>query len=65
MIEIMGIKCLTEKEASKRYGYSRTWFRYRRWKKNSPPYVRHGSNRILYPIDEVDRWFQDRMVTFN
>lgn len=62
MIELLGIKYLTEKEASVRYGMSQAWFKLRRWKKNSPPYTRlQGRGKVLYPMQEVDDWFKENM----
>lgn len=62
MIEIMGKEYLTDKEASQRYGYSQSWFRRARAQDFGPRFVQikeHG--RVIYPLDETDKWFQDRI----
>lgn len=65
MIEIMGKSYLTEKEASKRYGYSISWFRITR-KKNKgeyPKYIKlQGKGRVLYPLLETDQWFLTNLI---
>lgn len=63
MIEILGIKYLTEKEASVRYGLSQSWFALRRFKKDSPPYTQlQKKGKVLYPLTEVDEWFKKNMT---
>ena len=58
MQEIMGIQYLTEKEASKRYGYSMAWFSARRYKNLPPKAVQlEVRKKILYPLKETDEWF--------
>lgn len=62
MKEILGTQYLTEKEASKRYGYSMAWFSKRRYKDLPPKYVtRENSNRVLYPVKETDDWFRSNL----
>lgn len=61
MIEILGTKYITEKEASQRYGYSRAWFQKQRYLHLSPKYTRLTSSkrgRVYYPIDQIDAWFK-------
>lgn len=59
MVEIMGKKYICDKEASKRYGYSRSWFRSARSTGNSPTYIKlKGKGRVLYPLAETDQWFE-------
>jgi len=61
MIEINGKHYITEKEASKKYGYSVPWFRLSRKQKDAPPFFRLRENgKILYSIEETDQWFQNR-----
>lgn len=49
---------LTEKEASERYGYSREWFQRQRWLKKEPKYIKVVDNgKVLYPLNETDKWF--------
>ena len=63
MIEIMGIKYLTEKEASRRYGMSTSWFRNKRWDKKGPSYTKIlGVGRVMYPVDLTDEWFRQNMI---
>ncbi len=62
MLEIMGMKFISDKEASKRYGYSQSWFIRSRTQGFGPRWVQfkeHG--RVLYPLDETDKWFVDKM----
>jgi hypothetical protein len=62
MKEIMGIQYLTEKEAANRYGYSQSWFMRGRIEGFGPNFVQiknHG--RVLYPLEETDKWFKERM----
>lgn len=59
MLEIFGKKFITDKEASKRYGYSKSWFQQRRCKKLFPKFFRlNGNGKVLYPLDETDEWFK-------
>lgn len=63
MIEILGIKYLSSKEASIRYGMSINWFAIRRYQKNSPPYTQlQKKGKILYPLHETDEWFKENMI---
>lgn len=63
MKEILGVRYITDKEASARYGYSQSWFRQRRHNNVEPHYVRlEGKGKAWYPIDETDKWFKDNMV---
>jgi predicted DNA-binding transcriptional regulator AlpA len=62
MIKIMGESYLTDKEASERYGYSQSWFMRARTMGVGPKYIQiaeHG--RILYPLEQTDEWFKERM----
>lgn len=62
MIEVMGIKYITDKEAAVRYGYSKSWFTNNRWKKSGPKFVKMiGGAKIMYPLEETDKWFKDNM----
>ena len=61
MIDILGIKYITEKEASTRYGYSMAWFSKQRYKNLAPRYTRltnSNKGRVLYPIEQTDAWFK-------
>lgn len=62
MIEILGIKYITDKEASSRYGFSQSWFQKRRSQKKSPKFMRlQGKGKVFYPIEETDTWFKDNI----
>lgn len=63
MIEIMGVKFLNDKEASDRYGYSRSWFQQAREKGGGPPFIKMGPGcaRVLYNLENTDNWFKERM----
>lgn len=61
MIDIMGIKYITDKEASHRYGYSQGWFQKRRYKKIAPKFVKlEGKGKVFYPLEETDNWFKEQ-----
>ena len=59
----MGIKFLTDKEASERYGYSRSWFQHKRNTNYGPPFVKMigGASRVLYNLKNTDAWFSERL----
>lgn len=62
MIEVMEIQYITDKEAAARYGYSQSWFVNNRWKKKGPRFVKMiGGAKIMYPLEETDKWFKDNM----
>lgn len=48
---------LTEKEASHRYGYSRSWFRNKRYQNERPLFIKVKA-KILYPLYETDIFFK-------
>lgn len=62
MIDCLGKKYLTEKEASRRYGMSTQWFKKRRHKKLKPEYVQFvPRGTVMYPVEEVDAWFKKQI----
>lgn len=63
-MEIEGKKYLSEEEASKRYGYSRSWFSLHRKMCDGPKCVRlkHSNNKAWYPLDETDCWFKSNLI---
>lgn len=62
MIEILGKKYISEKEASGRYGYSTAWFQKERFNKIGPPFCKiKEQGKVLYCIDDVDKWFSERL----
>jgi hypothetical protein len=60
MLEFQGKIYITDKEASKRYGYSTAWFQKQRWRKAGPPYIRL-IGKIYYVLDDIDKWFSNRL----
>ena len=51
MIELNGTKYITDKEASVRYGYSKSWFQNQRYKKLPPPFVKlQGKGKVYYSV---------------
>jgi predicted DNA-binding transcriptional regulator AlpA len=63
MIEIMGKQYITDKEASKRYGYSVSWFQQLRSKKEPPNFIKiRGKGKVYYPLKDTDEWFAKAMV---
>jgi predicted DNA-binding transcriptional regulator AlpA len=59
MININGKQYINDKEASKKYGYSQEWFKKRRNEKKPPCYIKFDvRGRVLYDVDEIDKWFQ-------
>ena len=61
MIELFGIKYMTQKEAAARYGYSQAWFQRQRHLKLPPCYVKMNRGRIYYSVDLTDKWFEKNM----
>lgn len=63
MIEIDNIKYLTMKQVSKRYGFSVSWFKERRKYKLLPFCTKfNNKGKVLYPLDETDRWFKENII---
>lgn len=63
MLIIMDEPYLTDKEASKRYGYSVSWFRRMRFMGGGPKWTQIiAEGRVLYPMHSTDEWFKKRMV---
>lgn len=59
MQEIAGIKYLTEKDASRRYGFSQRWFQEHRYQGNGPVCLQVcKKGKILYPLEQTDEWFR-------
>ena len=62
MVEILGKKYLTEKEASHRYGYSPAWFQRQRSLKLPPQFIKlQGKGKVYYETEIIDKWFKDNM----
>lgn len=58
--EIMGKKYLSDKDASRRYGYSQSWFQFSRYSHTGPSFFKL-QGKILYPLEETDHWFVEQM----
>jgi len=56
IVSIHARRYISEKEAADRYPYSRYWFQRMRCYGGGPPYLKIR-NRIMYPIPEIDTWF--------
>ena len=52
---------LNETEAAEQYGPSVHWFRRARWKGDGPKFIKL-SGAIFYPVVELDKFFNDRLV---
>ena len=66
MIRILGIDYMTDKEASDRYGYSKSWFQHRRCEHSGPKYIKmDGRGKVLYPIKDTDQWFKNHLKVFD
>ena len=62
MLIIMDEPYLTDKEASKRYGYSQSWFQRMRAEGKGPKTIQIiKGGRVLYPQLSTDEWFIERM----
>ena len=65
MIEILGIKYITDKEASHSYGYSVSWFQKQRYSKKPPPFVKiQGKGKVYYSVDELNKWFKNNIFIY-
>jgi hypothetical protein len=65
MIEILGKKYLTDKEASHLYGYSVSWFQKQRYKKEPPPFIKiQGKGKVYYSVDDLNEWFSNNIRTY-
>ena len=60
MIEILGKKYLTQKEASQKFGFSVSWFEKQRSHKKPPPYIKI-QGKILYDLETLERWFKNQL----
>lgn len=62
MVEIVGIKYISDKEASKKYGFSISWFQRERFNKTGPRFIKlNGKGKVFYPVEETDNWFKNKM----
>jgi len=58
MITILGKVYMTDKEASQRYGYSKSWFQRQRHDRKEPHYAKMNG-KILYELESTDRYFEN------
>lgn len=62
MVDIQGIKYISEKEASQRYCYSQAWFQKRRRSGLPPPFIKlEGKGKVYYPLNKIEEWFKQNM----
>lgn len=59
MIDVLGKKYITDKEAAQRYGFSQSWFQHRRIKKLAPKFKK-VEGKVLYDLDETDSYFREQ-----
>jgi hypothetical protein len=65
MLEILGTKYITDKEASHIYGYSVSWFQKQRYNKKPPPFVKlQGRGKVYYAVDELNKWFKNNIFVY-
>lgn len=60
MLTICGVDYYSEKEMTKRYPLSKSWFEKARRTKEDIPFTKLGG-RIYYPAEAIDNWFKDYM----
>ena len=61
MLIVNGVKYIPEKEISKYFGMSVSWFRKARYAGKCPTY--HTLNgKIFYDIDHVQEWFKKNLT---
>lgn len=67
MIDILGKKYITVKEAAAIYPYSEEWFQKKKQDKKKgltcPPYIQlsyHG--KTYYPVIELESWFRKKIA---
>ena len=56
----MDIDYLSEKEVSKKYGFSVHWFKKQRYGKNPPRYYKLDNN-VFYTVKDLDSWFLENL----
>ncbi len=62
MIKILGVEYITRKEASRRYGFSTSWFEQRQSRHEEPRFIKvRGKGRTLYELSKTDDWFKQNM----
>ena len=62
MITLNGIDYITEKEASKRFGFSVSWFRKLRHQHLAPKNIKIlGRGKVYYSLKEITEWFKNNI----
>lgn len=65
MVELNGVKYITDKEAAQKYGYSVSWFQKQRAKKQPPPFMKiSGRGKVYYSIEDLNKWFKDNIFVY-
>jgi hypothetical protein len=57
---MMTKRYLNEVEAAEAYGPSVSWFRRARWRGDGPLFAKL-QGRVLYPVEELERFFSSRL----
>lgn len=66
MVEILGKKYLTSKEAAHKFGYSEAWFQRQRNLNLPPPYIKlQGKGKVYYEVEVIEGWFRENMKPCN
>lgn len=63
MLTILGKKYITDKECSQRFGFSKEWFKKKRYQHLPPPYIKING-KVLYELDVVENWFRSKLNQF-
>ncbi len=57
MIEILGNKYLSSKEACSLFGHSKSWLDKLRANNEGPPYIQiNGKGKIYYELSKIEEW---------
>ena len=63
MIEILGVKYITPKEAAQRYRRSQSWLEKKRCNHLPPKFMKlENKGPVYYPLLETDEWFRKNMT---
>jgi hypothetical protein len=64
MIDLLGVKYITPKEAAQRYGYSQSWFQKQRSNCLQPRFIKlQNKGKVYYPLLETDKWFKENIIS--
>jgi hypothetical protein len=62
MVEILGRKCITEKEAASLIGYSVAWLKCLRLAKKGPPFIRLiDKGKVFYDKFHLEKWIKEKI----